>query len=152
MPRPTTRRWIAAIGSFGVYAIPLAGPHGAWLLGQSLLQGLGSNPRLAWVAANVAVAAAAQVLVGVVLYWSLGGGWVRKTAWFGVIPLTVALNVAYLSAIPSFFLVEADTAAERNPWTEHCFVRGAELRPVRTSATGRARSAGMVGCPVTQRA
>jgi hypothetical protein len=54
------------------------------------------------MATNVAVAVAAQVLAGVVLYWSLGGGWVRKMAWLGVIPLTAALNVAYMSAIPAF--------------------------------------------------
>lgn len=118
-----------------MYAIPLAGPHAAWLLGVSLLQGLGSNSQIAWMATNVAVAVAAQVLVGAVLYWSLGGGWVRKIAWLGIIPLTAALNVAYLSAIPSLFLIEADTAAEMNPWTEHCFVRGAELRPVRKPVT-----------------
>lgn len=135
MAQPTRRRWIAAIGSFGVYAIPLVGPHAAWFLGESLLQGFGSNPQIAWMATNVAVAVAAQVLAGVVLYWSLGGGWVRKMAWLGVIPLTAALNVAYMSAIPAFFLIEADTAAERNPWTEHCFVRGAELRPIRTPVT-----------------
>jgi hypothetical protein len=135
MAQPATRRWIAAIGSFGVYAVPLVGPHAAWFLGESLLQGFGSNPQIAWMVTNVAVAIAAQVLAGVVLYWSLGGGWVRKMAWLGVVPLTAALNVAYMSAIPAFFLIEADTAAERNPWTEHCFVRGAELRPIRTPVT-----------------
>jgi hypothetical protein len=30
---------IAAIGSFGVYAIPLVGPHALSFLGESLLQG-----------------------------------------------------------------------------------------------------------------
>ena len=141
------------IGSFGVYAIPLVGPHAAWFLGESLLQGFGSNFQIAWVATNVAVAGAAQVLAGVVLYWSFGGGWVRKLAWLGVIPLTAALNVAYLSAIPAFFLIEADRAAESDPWTEHCFVRGAELRPIRTAVTqSLARSACVVGCPATRRA
>jgi len=81
-----------------VYAIPLVGPHAAWFLGESLLQGFGSNPQIAWMATNVAVAVAAQILAGVVLYWSLGGGWVRKMAWLEVIPLAAALNVAYLSA------------------------------------------------------
>src|SRR5437762_5173883 len=100
MAQPTIRRWIAAIGSFGVYAVPLVGPHAAWFLGESLLQGFGSNPQIAWMVANVAVAIAVQVLAGVVLYWSLGGGWVRKMAWLGVVPLTAALNVAYMSAIP----------------------------------------------------
>src|SRR5688500_3560929 len=114
MPHRATRRWIAAIGSFAVYAIPLVGPHAAWFLGASLLQGVGANSQVAWITTNVALAVAAQVLVGVVLYWSLGGGWVRKLAWLGVIPLTAALNVAFMSAIPSLFLVETDTAAERN--------------------------------------
>jgi hypothetical protein len=126
---------MAAIGSFGVYAIPLVGPHAAWLLGGSLLQGLQSNRQIAWVATDVAVAVTAQVLSGIVLYWSFGGGWARKVAWLGVIPLAAVLNVAYLSAIPAVFLIEPDTAAERNPWTEHCFVRGAELRPIRTPVT-----------------
>ena len=84
MAQPTRRRWIAAIGSFGLYAIPLVGPHASWFLGQSLLQGFRSNPQIAWMATNVAVAVAAQVLAGVVLYWSLGGGWVRKVAWLGL--------------------------------------------------------------------
>ena len=123
------------IGSFGVYAIPLVGPHAAWFLGESLLQGFGSNRQIAWMAANVAVAVAAQVIAGIVLYWSLGDGWVRTMAWLGFVPLAAALNVAYMSAIPAFFLIEADTAAERNSWTEHCFVRGAELRPIRTPVT-----------------
>jgi hypothetical protein len=104
MTQPTIRRWIAAIGSFAVYAIPLVGPHAAWFLGESLLQGFGSNTQIAWMATNVAVAVAAQVLAGVVLYWSLGEGWVRKMAWLGVIPLTAALNVAYMSAIPALTL------------------------------------------------
>ena len=114
---------------------PARGPSCGVVSRRVALQGFGSNPQFAWMATNVAVAVAAQVLVGVVLYWSLGGGWVRKIAWLGVIPLTAALNVGYLSAIPALFLIEADTAAERNPWTEHCFVRGAELRPIRTPVT-----------------
>src|SRR5262245_30802473 len=100
---------------------PARGPTCGVVSRESLLKGFGSNPQIAWMATNVAVAVAAQVLVGGVLYWSLGGGWVRKMTWLGVIPLTAALNVAYMSAIPSSFLIEADTAAERNPWTEHCF-------------------------------
>ena len=151
MVQPTTRRWIAAIGSFGVYAIPLVGPHAAWFLGESLLQGFGSSPQIAWMATNVAVAVAAQVLAGVVLFWSLGGGWVRKTAWLGVIPLTAALNVAYMSAIPAFFLIEADSAAERNPWTEKCFVRGANCGRFerRSHKPGQVRVRGGLPCHPT---
>src|SRR5688572_23876534 len=105
MAQPTRRRLIASIGSFGIYAVPLVGPHAVWFLGGSLLQGLGSDFQFAWKATSVAVAVAAQFLAGIVLYWSLGGGWVRKIAWLGVIPLTAALNVAYMSTIPAFFLI-----------------------------------------------
>ena len=68
------------------------------------------------MAADVAVALTSQIAAGLALYWSLGGGWARKIIWLGIIPLTMALNVAYLSVIPAFFLIEADTASEMNTW------------------------------------
>lgn len=55
MAQPTTRRWIAAVGSFVVYAIPLVGPHAAWLLGELLLQGFGSQVQIVWVLHRVQV-------------------------------------------------------------------------------------------------
>ena len=33
-----------------------------------------------------------------------------------------AIETAYLLAIPSLFLIESDTAAERLAWAEHCVV------------------------------
>ena len=72
-------------------------------------------------------------MAGVVLYWSLGGSWARKLALLVAIPLVAGLNVAYMSAIPAFFLIEDDTAPETRTWTEHCFVERTELRAVRTS-------------------
>src|SRR5215510_10317876 len=128
------RRWVALLGSFGVYFIPLIGPHAAWLLGESLVASIRGDRSLAWMAADVLLALTSQIAAGLALYWSLGGSWVRKIIWLGIIPLTMALNVAYLSAIPAFFLIEADTASEMNTWAEHCFVRGVELRPARSSA------------------
>jgi hypothetical protein len=124
----------ALLGSFGVYFIPLIGPHAAWFLGESLVASVSGDRSPAWMAADISVALTSQIAVGLALYWSLGGGWVRKSIWLGIIPLTMALNVAYLAAIPALFLIEADTANEMNGWAEHCFVRAVALRPVRWSA------------------
>ena len=134
MPRTVWRGWVALLGSFGVYLIPLIGPHAAWLLGESLVAGFRGDRSPAWMAADMLVALTSQIAAGLALYWSLGGSWARKIIWLGIIPLTMALNVAYLSAIPAFFLIEADTANEMNTFAEHCFVRAVELRPVRSSA------------------
>ena len=128
------RAWVALLGSFGVYLIPLVGPHAAWFLGEALVASVGSDRSLTWMAADAAVALTAQIAAGLALYWSLGGSWTRKIIWLGIIPLTMALNLAYLSVIPAFFMIEADTAREMNTWAEHCFVRAVELRPVRSSA------------------
>ena len=100
MPGTVRRGWVALLGSFGVYFIPLIGPHAAWLLGESLVAGIKADRSLAWMAADVLVALTSQIAAGLALYWSLGGSWFRKIIWLGIIPLTMALNVAYLSAIP----------------------------------------------------
>ena len=141
MPRTRWRGWVALLGSFGVYFIPLIGPHAAWFLGESLVASVRGDRTVAWMAADIAVALLSQIAVGLALYWSLRGSWARKIIWLGIIPLTMTLNVAYLSAIPAFFLIEADTASEMNTWAEHCLVRAVELRPVRSSAVQAARGA-----------
>jgi hypothetical protein len=141
MPGTDWRGRVAVLGSFGVYFIPMIGPHAAWFLGEALVASVSGDRSLAWTAADIAVALLSQIAVGLALYWSLRGSWARKIIWLGIIPLTMALNVAYLSAIPAFFLIEADTASEMNTWTEHCFVRAVELRPVRSSAVHAGRGA-----------
>jgi hypothetical protein len=141
MPRTDWRGWVAVLGSFGVYFIPLIGPHAAWFLGVALVASVTGDRSRTWMAADIAVALLSQIAVGLALYWSLRGSWARKIIWLGIIPLTMALNVGYLSAIPAFFLIEADTAPEMNTWAEHCFVRAVELRPVRSSAVQTGRSA-----------
>ena len=128
------RGWTAFVSSFGIYFIPLVGPHGVWLVGESLLASARRDPTPPWMAVYVAVALTSQIAAGLAIYWSLGGGWPRKIIWLGIVPLTIALNVAYLSALPAFFLIEADTAPEVSSWAEHCFVRGVSLRPIRSAA------------------
>ena len=134
MAGSVSRAWLSLVGSLGVYFIPLVGPHGAWFVGESLVASVKGQLRPAWVAAYVAVALTSQIAAGLALYWSLGGSWARKIIWLGIIPLAIALNVVYLSALPAFFLIEPDTATERNTWAEHCFVRGVGLRAIRSPA------------------
>jgi len=134
MTGSVNRRWIALLGSFGVYLMPLVGPHALWFLGEALIASFSADRSAAWMAVDVTVALTVQFAAALGLYWSLGGGWARKIIWLGIIPLTLALNVAYLSAIPAFFLIESDTAAEMNTWAEHCFVKAVALRPVGSPA------------------
>src|SRR5690349_21096096 len=134
MARSARRGWVALVGSLGVYFIPLVGPHGVWFVGESVIASARRDPSPAWMAACVAVAFTSQIAAALALYWSLGGGWARKIIWLGIVPLGIALNVAYLSAIPAFFLIEADTAPEMNSWAEHCFVRAVGLRAIRAAA------------------
>jgi len=134
MAGSVSRKWLALVGSLGVYCIPLVGPHGVWFVGESLVASARGGRSPAWIAAYVAVALTSQLVAALALYWSLGGSWARKIIWLGIVPLAVALNVMYLSAIPAFFLIEADTAREMNTWAEHCFVRGVGLRAIRSAA------------------
>jgi hypothetical protein len=47
--------------------------------------------------------------------------------------LTAGLNMAYLVAIPSYFLIEPDTRPEVATWKEHCLVPRVSLMPIRTT-------------------
>jgi hypothetical protein len=141
MSRISTRLWIPVIGSFAVYLVPLVGPHAIWLVGESLAQGVAASdgPNPWWLAANVAFAFAAQIATGLLLAWTTRGSRLRLLTWVPMVPALVAgMNVAYLVRIPSYFLIEPDTAQERTNWTEHCFVADAALMSIRTSVTQRA--------------
>jgi hypothetical protein len=132
------RLLIASIGSFGVYFAPLIGPHAVWLFGESLVHELsgGVHREAAWIAADVALALAAQTTAGLLLLWSLGGNLLRLVAIVICIAfLYVAVATAYLIAIPSRFLIEPDTAPEVQNWTERCVVPDASLMQVRKPIT-----------------
>jgi hypothetical protein len=131
----TSRWWIALAGSFAVYLIPLAGPHAVWLLGESLFTTPSGGRNTQWLAANLLLAIAAQVVVALVLAWSLRGSRRRLLVWIPAIPVFVAaMNVAYLVAIPSHFLIEPDTRPELRAWKEQCNIPQTSLMPVRTTA------------------
>jgi hypothetical protein len=89
-----------------------------------------------WMAADVGLALVAQLVLGLTLAWSLRGSLLRLLVVFPGIPLlTAGLNLAYLVSIPSYFLIEPDTAPERTDWEEHCFVHDVSLTRVRTPVT-----------------
>ncbi len=86
-------RWgIPILGSFCVYLVPLVGPHAVWPLGAALFAQLtgagGLGP--AWLAANFAVALAAQLALGLTLAWSLRGSRLRLLVWLVGIPILTA--------------------------------------------------------------
>src|SRR5262245_52536124 len=111
--RPSSHWLRAFLLSFAVYLFPLIGPHAAFLLGQVIWRELtrGESEWL-WVAADIALAVFLQVIVFAALYWLL-----KQRAIFWVIVAVVALPIlagaieyGYMVGIPSFFLIEKDTA------------------------------------------
>jgi hypothetical protein len=116
--------------SFAVYLTPLVGPHAAWFLGEVVWRGLsrGSGLRAReplWVATEIAVALAAQLVFCLLLYWFLGRpGWLRGLCVAApILPAIAALNYAFMVTIPARFLIERDTAPEQTSWTPECTAR-----------------------------
>ena len=114
--------------SFIVYLTPLVGPHALAPLGEvvwrnvrNLVQGRGDRT-VAWIATDVGVALVAQIILFAIVYWLL-----RRPRWLlylglavSFVPAVIVLNYAYMIAIPTRFLLEADTLAERNTWPLEC--------------------------------
>lgn len=126
---------LPVLASFGVYLVPLVGPHAMWTVGTTLVLQAGeeASREPGWFVADVALVVAAQVGVGLLLAWSLRGSRLRLLAWVPAAPALVAgLNVALLVAIPSFFLIEPDTAPELAAWEEQCFIPDVSLLSIRT--------------------
>ena len=48
-----------------------------------------------------------------------------------LVPAAMTVNYAYLYAVPSYFLIEADLTPDKASWTEVCSVDGFSLDPVR---------------------
>lgn len=118
----------AIVFSFAVYLTPLVGPHAAFLLGEVVWRELGNalhgrgNQGPAWIATDVGVALFAQLVFFLLVYWFLRRpGW-RRGLCVGlpVLPAIVSLNYAYMVTIPTRFLIEPDTVAERGAWPLKC--------------------------------
>jgi len=89
---------------------------------------------MGWRAAELGVAVALQAIAFAILLWALKRP-IRLTIFIAVIPLMEAgVLVMYLAVIPSYFLIEADTAPELNTLTEQCAVEHASLLSVRRPA------------------
>jgi hypothetical protein len=137
----------AFLGSFLVYLLPLVTAHAVFPLGVVIgfdLTGAGGEKEVLWIAADIAAALSLQVLAGFVLYWVfVAPSWKRVVVAAASVPaLFVAGTFLYLLAIPTFFLVERDTAPEKTDLTEACVVPDYYLAAVRTSPYPRLAEAG----------
>jgi len=134
MWRPSRPFVAAALLSFSVYLLPLIGPHAITLLGQGLLIELtrDTNRTPAWITTDIGLALLLQAAVTAVLYWLFRKPNVITTvAVVLAIPIVIGfVEVSYLIAIPSMFLIERDTMKESGDWPVVCSASKASLMSV----------------------
>ena len=125
--------WLAGLGSFVVYAVPILGVHGDGWLGLALLGAFYEGWAL-WLALAIGVALLLQLGAGVVLFWFLlRPGWARLLGFVASVPLFLfAVQVAYLWLIPTLVMVEPDRAPEVGEAEVVCTVDHAWLAPIRS--------------------
>ena len=131
---PTSRRLITALAlSCSIYLVPVVSAHWIDLFGLALGRELFRDREPAWKAADVALALILQVIVFACAWWvvprsrAVAAGLTVML----LIPGALAVNFAYMYAIPSYFLIEHDTAPDTSTWREECAVEGFSLDPVR---------------------
>ncbi len=131
--------WKALIASFSVYLIPLATAHivlvWGWAVFVEFFAGRGGREPL-WLAADAGLAVALQGAAFILFVWIFSGrGW----RWLMLAPAVpvfgVVLNYAYFVALPSNFLIEAQTAQEVGDWPVACRIEDATLLQLREPAT-----------------
>jgi hypothetical protein len=128
--------WLAALGSFVVYLIPVFGVHGSAGIGVQLLGALYEGWTL-WLVSVSAAALLLQVAAAGTLYWVFRRpGRVRLLGLVAAVPLFyLAVQVTYLWVIPVLLLVEADRAPEVGDAEVLCTVDHAGLAAVRSGTT-----------------
>jgi hypothetical protein len=126
----------ALAGSLLIYALPLVGPHAVWLVGEYLFADVsrapGHKPR-AWIALDFAVRPGRTRSTGAAP--RVGARPPRRRALRpprGAPIFFLALEWTYLSALPSYFLIETDVAREWSEWPTECFLPGVSLATVRS--------------------
>jgi len=128
------KRLITALTlSSSIYLVPVVTAHWIGLFGLALGEELFRDRESAWKAADVAFALILQAVLFVCVWWVVPRS---KAAAVGLavlllIPGTMAVNFAYLYAIPWYFLIERDTTPDSSAWREVCAVEGFSLDPVR---------------------
>ena len=128
--------WKASLASFSVYLLPLVGPHAIWLWGEVLfpeIVGKGERREALWIAADLGLALVLQVAAGLLFYWFFQRpGWRRLLVLGAAVPVFfITVQRLYLVAIPAYFLIERDIAAEQGEWTVECTIPNASLASVR---------------------
>ncbi len=140
--------WKALIASFSVYLLPLVTVHiffvWGWAIGAEIFTSESDREPL-WLAADLGLAVALQAGAFVLFAWIFSG---RAWRWLALVPAIpvfgVVLNFAYFFALPSYFVIEAQTAQEVGDWPVACRVEDATLLQLRAPATpdlARAREA-----------
>ncbi len=135
MTKRTAR--FALLASFGVYLLPVVGPHFVSLWGVVLWRELTHGERPAgWLATDLALALGLQLAAALVLYVVLRRGSVWRFAWLLVaVPvLFVILESAYMIVIPTAFLIDEDSSQELREWEMACTIPEARIVPVRFGA------------------
>ncbi len=125
--------WLAGLGSFVVYAVPILGVHGDGWLGLALLGAFYEGWGL-WLVLAIGVALLLQLGAGVVLFWLLRRpSWLRLLGSVASVPVFLfAVQIAYLWLIPLLLLVEPDRAPDAGEAQVVCTVNHAWLAPVRS--------------------
>ena len=131
---PTSRRLITALAlSCSIYLVPVVSAHWIDLFGLTLGRELFRDREPAWKAADVALGLILQVILFACAWWvvprsrAVAAGLTVML----LIPGAIAVNFAYMYAIPSYFLIERDTTPDTSAWREECAVEGFSLDPVR---------------------
>lgn len=131
---PLRKQLITALAlSSTIYLVPVVTAHWIDPFGLVLGQEMFQDRELAWKAADVAFALILQAILFACVWWVVPRS---KAVAAGVtvlllFPGAMALNFAYLYAIPSYFLIERDTTPDTSAWREECAVEGFSLDPVR---------------------
>ena len=140
--------WKALIASFSVYLIPLVTAHivlvWGWAVFVEFFAGRGNREPL-WLAGDAVLAVTLQGSAFILFVWIFSGrGW----RWLSLAPAVpvfgAVLNYVFFFALPSYFLIEAQTAQESGDWPVACRIDDATLLQLRGPATpdlARAREA-----------
>ena len=120
--------------SFAVYFIPIVGPHTGFFIFESLRIQFRDFRDPAWAFSALGAAVVLQAVAFVLFYWL----WRRRGA-LAIAALltygfaaTVVAQFIYMLWLPSYFLIEADTAPEIGAWAEVCTVADASTTIWRT--------------------